>query len=507
MSHKKQHIQLNIEDNEPVRNTRKKLYELCETPKAEIVDNSSDDAHTYDGEIEEDSLDEGHIHKTRKIKSNDDNSSNISENIKHFWEAYSESEEDDVKEIDSDIEYGGRRSSVNNLHLTLRNNEQNFSKLSFEQVKTKLSNDFNMPLIYNYSAALDILSSYIKCHIIIYTQASYHCTFLLNLFMMPSIFLSSACSVSSAFAIEHKMISRYVSIVSGVVSFLLAIINYLKLDACAEAHKIAAYQYSKLKNYVEFTSGEILLFQDPALKSKDYIEQQIKLWKKTNKHRFRSLKSYKDAKHAKINEMHKQKKELETKLISSIQGKILEFKKTLKNIQENNNFILPKHISRQYSHVYNINIFTYIKNIEAYRIFLLSEIRNIKNELRFNNFYSEQIQDDAYEANIKYLYERKNELMREFFELNNGYALIDSMFQQEINNIHIKKKHRMSFFMQRILNFFILLSVGCRPSKMPNQYSSTNYFIPKGYKNPMHFGYKDKNGVYLLQKIMEYNRA
>ena len=38
------------------------------------------------------------------------------------------------------------------------------------------------------------------------------------------------------------------------------------------------------------------------------------------------------------------------------------------------------------------------------------------------------------------------------------------------------------------------------------EYDNFQYFIPKEYKNPLHFGYRDPNGVYLLQKIMEYNR-
>ena len=56
----------------------------------------------------------------------------------------------------------------------------------------------------------------------------------------------------------------------------------MKLDASAEAHKISAYQYSKLKNYIEFSSGEILLFQDPIITNKNFISEQIKVWEKSN---------------------------------------------------------------------------------------------------------------------------------------------------------------------------------------------------------------------------------
>ncbi len=43
--------------------------------------------------------------------------------------------------------------------------------------------------------------------------------------------------------------------------FLLAVVNYLKLDATSEAHKIAAHQYDKLQTSIEFLSGTTLLLR------------------------------------------------------------------------------------------------------------------------------------------------------------------------------------------------------------------------------------------------------
>ena len=39
------------------------------------------------------------------------------------------------------------------------------------------------------------------------------------------------------------------------ISFLLAVVSYMKLDAQAEAHKISAHQYDKLQSVCEFSSG------------------------------------------------------------------------------------------------------------------------------------------------------------------------------------------------------------------------------------------------------------
>ena len=429
------------------------------------------------------------------IQTNNSETSNVSEAIKDFWEAYSESDTDENVDSSSDIE--------NYITIDI-DKAPKFTKLTFESIKNKINENFDMPLVYNYSAALDILASYVKCHINIYLEASYHCTFTLNVFMMPCIFLSAACSVLSSFIDTHKYIPIIIACINGIIAFLLAIINYLKLDACSEAHKISSYLYSKLKSYIEFTSGEILLFQDPLITNKHYINQQIKIWRLNHKHQYQDQKTYKIEKHKKINELLENKKELEKKVIEVIQGKIMEFKKTLKNIQENNKFILPKHIARKYSNVYNINIFTYIKSIESYKLYVLNELRNVKNELRFDNYYFDKLDKKTAKEEIKHLYLKKSELMHEFFELHNGYALIDCMFRQEVKNIQIHKKYWYLFYLQHCLNFFKhIFSCTCQKTSL---FDKTQIFIPNNYKNPHHFGYVDNNGVYLLEKIIHYNR-
>ena len=62
--------------------------------------------------------------------------------------------------------------------------------------------------------------------------------------------------------------------INVAIACLIAIINYLKLDASAEAHKTTAHQYDKLLTSVEFTSGEVLLFHDSELDK--YAEDEIK---------------------------------------------------------------------------------------------------------------------------------------------------------------------------------------------------------------------------------------
>lgn len=408
---------------------------------------------------------------------NADSEDIILHNIEDFWEANSESEDEDYLD---------------------KNAKHALDQISFEKLKKKVYKDFEVTLIHRYSSALDILASYIKYHVIIYTEASYYCNFKLNLFMVPAILFSTICSVITGITHNRDNMAIIVASLNGFIAFLLAIINYLKLDASAEAHKISAYQYSKLKNYIEFSSGEILLFQDPIITNKNFISEQIKVWEKSNEGVYSNEQIYNTERNKKLKEYHKYKSHLEKKLIDTIQNKIFEIKKSLKNIEDNNNFILPKHINRRYYNIYNINVFSYIKSVENYKLVLLNDLRNVKNELRFYRTIDQPKIPDGQVDKIKRLYNRKNSILTEFLELNKGFMLIDAMFQQEIKNINIRKKYWVVFKFQG----FVKLMLRCCCCK------KTNFnILPVGYKHCTHVGFVDEDGRYLLDKVLRFNNV
>ena len=430
--------------------------------------------HIFSNDFKKDSFDDN---KRSNSASNLENEITILHNIEDFWEANSESEDEDY--LDDNAKHP-------------------LDQISFEKLKKKIYKDFEVTLIHRYSSALDILASYIKYHVIIYTEASYYCNFKLNLFMVPAILFSTICSVISGVTHNRDDMAIYVSSLNGFIAFLLAIINYLKLDASAEAHKISAYQYSKLKNYIEFSSGEILLFQDPIITNKNFISEQIKLWDRNNEDNYSNIETYRNERNKKLKEYHKYKSHLEKKLIDTIQNKIFEIKKSLKNIEDNNNFILPKHINRRYYNIYNINVFSYIKSVENYKLILLNDLRNVKNEIRFYRTMNKDKYPQEIIDKIKKLYKKKNNIFTEFLELNKGFMLIDAMFQQEIKNINIRKKYWIVFKFQG----FVKLLIRCFCCR-----TSTMNILPAGYKHCTHVGFIDEDGRYLLDKVLRFNNV
>ena len=379
--------------------------------------------------------------------------SDISDNL---WEAHSDSE-DDVED------------------------KNNFHKLTLDEVKKKISADYEVSDIHRYSSALDNIASFIKSQAFLYNEAANHCRFRLNLLMLPCIFLSSLCTVFSGISEKYAYGSLYIAIVNALIAFLLAIVNYLKLDAASEAHHITSNNFLKLKIILEFSSGEVLLFQHPLMQL-DGIEKKIEIWDKAYNSGIEERKHF-------IQNLYRERENIAGELVSSLQEKILETKRKIVEIREINRFSIPKSIMNTYPIIFNINIFSFIKTIDDYRNNNILKLKNFRNELRFIKSKECGLFDEKDKIRIKELYQEKMDTMNEIKILNSTSNLIDMMFQQEIKNNVLFKKYFCTFYLQKVINIICFID--------------SNYFLPTEYKNPYDCGYYDKTlKRSLLRKIL-----
>ena len=163
-----------------------------------------------------------------------------------------------------------------------------WKKKDMYEVKNKIEEHFTNDLVTLTSNHLDIIASYLNSQKIIYIEASHVTSNYLNCLMVPTIVISASASVLSGAGERLVYNQLIISCITAFGAFLLAIINYLKLDAASEAHKISSHQYDKLQSHIMFLSGETLLFSPASFSMHTYRD---KIAKKTAEVKMKSLQS------------------------------------------------------------------------------------------------------------------------------------------------------------------------------------------------------------------------
>lgn len=378
--------------------------------------------------------------------SSSDNEDNRKENHDIYENHFSSFTMKKLSGSDDETVYGTKYEkpieTISSTEIKAILNTIEWDKYDLYTIKEEIEKHFKTDMVTLTSNHLDIIASYLNSQKIIYLESSHTTSKWLNGLMIPTIIISCSASVISGAGDSMKYSNLIISSITAFGAFLLAIINYLKLDAASEAHKMTSHQYDKLQSNTMFLSGKTLLFSEASFSFHTFhdklrrktTEANSSISKKRSECHQKNKLKYQEKKKLLGNEMkgniinkdiydsqlyilkdeYQKRKEkcndeaddlkedminesivqLETddnsmqqELIDEIRDEISVIQEKIKEIKESNHFEIPRSIRSRFPFSYGANVFSIIKCLENFKCILIHKLWIIKNNIKCSKVY------------------------------------------------------------------------------------------------------------------------
>jgi hypothetical protein len=289
--------------------------------------------------------------------------------------------------------------------LRFKKTPMNFRNLTYKEIEKSLE-QYNINDSFKYSNELEILITYLKGQKNLYIQCKNLTQFKLNLLTIPAILIASGITIIAPFISHYQWSGAIVSGVNATITLLVSFLSYFKLESFHQMFSHLANQYDKLETSLEITNSKLM-----------FMENQME----------------------------------QNQLIMS---KIREFEEKIFEIKESCIAFIPEKLKPLFPIICHLNVFSFIKKIESYKKTLVIKYRDVKNEMRYI-LYKSQERNQSSELNssspgmltdiqrekdrLLYLTNMKSKLIEEIIQYKNAYSHIDNAFIEEIKNAENNK--------------------------------------------------------------------
>ncbi len=242
---------------------------------------------------------------------------------------------------------------------------------NFRKFSKKINDTYMNEMTY-YSITLDLIALYLKSQRVLYVESKTFCEQCLYFLMLPTIFVSSVCTVLSLALKNTSYGSVIIASLNAFNSFNLTLITYLKLDAKSEAHRSTAFQLDKLTIICEFYSGKIQMYKE------DDTSDKVK------------------------------------KFVDTIEKKISE-------IKDVNQFIIPELIRIRYSMFYSFNVFEVMRKFNTLKVIDNQKLLVLDNKIK----------EQGKDVDPELILEKEN-LIKKIIEYRSMTSEINNQFNMEM---------------------------------------------------------------------------
>lgn len=238
------------------------------------------------------------------------------------------------------------------------------------------------------SNEVDILTTYLRGQKHLYTLAKTVTEQKLNGLTILSLALSASVAIFAPFIQDFSWSGGLISALNAVVTLLITLINYLKLESTVESFLHLANQYDKLESSLEMVSGKLTFMNNDSDKNKLVL------------------------------------------------SKMRDVEKKIQELKEWNQVFLPSDIKRRFPIICYINIFSFIQRMDSYKKTLIIKLKDIKNEIRYilNRRSRGVTGPDLAHINqrLAFLMNVKEKVKEELMHYRSAYGTIDEIFTREI---------------------------------------------------------------------------